>query len=96
MATNRIPIGAVGSINDTSPAVCLYPISTRINGIETLFPCPPFLLFALCFLSRSLWNLKSLTYAPTGVGQMIMMMIITVSIVKYINSIIILTITTYY
>ena len=33
--------------------------STRINRIETVFPCPPFLLFVLCLLSRSSWNLCS-------------------------------------
>ena len=35
--------------------------------METLFPCPPFLLFVLCLLARSSLNL----YAPIGVGQII-------------------------
>ena len=34
-------------------------MSTRINRIETVFPCPSFLLFVLCLLSRSSWNLCS-------------------------------------
>ena len=42
-----------------SPKACQYPVSTRINRMETLFPCPPFLLFVLCLLSRSSWNLCS-------------------------------------
>ena len=33
--------------------------STRINRIETVFRCPPFLLFVLWLLSRSSWNLCS-------------------------------------
>ena len=45
-----------------SPKACQYLVSTRINRIETetVFPCPPFLLFVLCLLSRSSWN----PYAP--------------------------------
>jgi len=44
-----------------SPKACQYLVSTRINRIETetVFPCPPFLLFVLCLLSRSSWNLCS-------------------------------------
>ena len=38
---------------------CQYLVSTRISRIETVFPCPPFLLFVLCLLSRSSWNLCS-------------------------------------
>ena len=34
-------------------------MSTRINRIETVFLCPSFLLFVLCLLSRSSWNLCS-------------------------------------
>ena len=52
-----------------SPKACQYLVSTRINRMETVFPCHPFLLFVLCLLSRSSWNL----YAPAiiGVGQII-------------------------
>ena len=42
-----------------SPEACQYLVSTRINRIETVFPCPSFLLFVLCLLSRSSWNLCS-------------------------------------
>lgn len=41
------------------PSSGKHPISTRINRTETLFPCPPFLLFMLCFLARFSWNLCS-------------------------------------
>ena len=44
-----------------SPKACLYPVSTRINRMETVFLCGfLLLLFVLCcFLSRSSWNLCS-------------------------------------
>ena len=59
----------IGSINDSFSYLLRrvdtrYPISTRINRMETLFPYPPYLLFlmfvrAYCFLSHSSWNLCS-------------------------------------
>ena len=58
-----------------SPKACQYPISTRINCMETLFPCPPFLLFVLCLLARSSWNL----YAPIGVGQLLLLSLLLLS-----------------
>ena len=44
-----------------SPKACQYLVSTRINRIETetVFPCPPFLLFVLSLLSHSSWKLCS-------------------------------------
>ena len=58
---------------------CQYLVSTRINRIETVFPCTPFLLFVLCLLSRSSWNLCS----NRGVGQIIIIIII-IYFIRYI------------
>ena len=69
MAANRTNWRHIGSINDSFSYLLRrvdtrYPISTRINRMETLFPYPPYLLFlmfvrAYCFLSHSSWNLCS-------------------------------------
>ena len=57
--------------------------STRINRIETVFPCPPFLLFVLCLLSRSWWNLCSNTNRSWSNYYYI---ITIINILKYKNS----------
>jgi len=52
-------------LTSVSPKACQYlvvvVVLTRINRIETqtVFSCPPFLLFVLCRISRSSWNLCS-------------------------------------